>query len=170
MYNFLDKYPLPKLNQGQITNLNKPIDPKEIKAITKSLTAQVSWLCRSLVVSLILLAHTILSPSLKTQDSPSTEWCLAVGLGIRCWMNAPWRQVCMHRRVSEIGYLTWDMFQVDPVIGWPFHESLFPLYPAHLVGKTECGLNVGGLMSSSLNWKSHVTTGDGFFSLHVPFL
>ena len=42
MYNFLDKYPLPKLNQGQITNLNKPIDPKEIKAITKSLTAQVS--------------------------------------------------------------------------------------------------------------------------------
>ena len=37
MDNFLDRYHLPKLNQDQISNLNRPISPKEIEAATKCL-------------------------------------------------------------------------------------------------------------------------------------
>ena len=37
MDNFLDTYHFPKLNQDQINNLNKPIIPKEIEVVTKSL-------------------------------------------------------------------------------------------------------------------------------------
>jgi hypothetical protein len=37
MYNFLDRYQVPKLNQDQINNLNSPISPKEIEAVTNSL-------------------------------------------------------------------------------------------------------------------------------------
>jgi hypothetical protein len=37
MDNFLDRYQIPKLNQGQINHLNSPITPKEIEAVIKSL-------------------------------------------------------------------------------------------------------------------------------------
>ena len=37
MNNFLDKYYIPKLNQDQIHNLNRPITPKEIETVIKSL-------------------------------------------------------------------------------------------------------------------------------------
>ena len=37
MYNFLDSYHLPKLNQEQISNLNRPIIFKGIEAVIKSL-------------------------------------------------------------------------------------------------------------------------------------
>jgi hypothetical protein len=37
MDNFLDRYQVPKLNQGQINNLNCPIFPKEIEAVIKNL-------------------------------------------------------------------------------------------------------------------------------------
>ena len=34
MDNFLDRYQAPKLNQGQISDLNSPISPKEVEAFT----------------------------------------------------------------------------------------------------------------------------------------
>jgi hypothetical protein len=37
MDNFLDRYQVPKLNQDQINDLNSPISPKEIEAVTNSL-------------------------------------------------------------------------------------------------------------------------------------
>jgi hypothetical protein len=37
MDNFLDRYQVPKLNQGQINNLNSPISPKEIETVINSL-------------------------------------------------------------------------------------------------------------------------------------
>jgi dsDNA-specific endonuclease/ATPase MutS2 len=39
MDNFLDKYQVPKLNQGQINDLNSLISPKEIEAVINSLPA-----------------------------------------------------------------------------------------------------------------------------------
>jgi hypothetical protein len=36
MDDFLDRYHLPKLNQDQINNLNRPITPKEIEAAIKN--------------------------------------------------------------------------------------------------------------------------------------
>jgi hypothetical protein len=35
MDNFLERYQVPKLNQGQINNLNGPITPTEIEAFIK---------------------------------------------------------------------------------------------------------------------------------------
>ena len=37
MGNFLDRYHMPKLNQDHINNLNRPITPKKIEAVIKSL-------------------------------------------------------------------------------------------------------------------------------------
>jgi hypothetical protein len=37
MNNFLDRYQVPKLNQGQINDLNCPISPKEIETVINSL-------------------------------------------------------------------------------------------------------------------------------------
>ena len=37
MNNLLDRYQVPKLNQGQINDINSPISPKEIKAVINSL-------------------------------------------------------------------------------------------------------------------------------------
>ncbi|EGW07029.1 Retrovirus-related Pol polyprotein LINE-1 [Cricetulus griseus] len=37
MDNFLDRFHLPRLNQEQISNLNRPITPNEIEAIIRSL-------------------------------------------------------------------------------------------------------------------------------------
>ena len=37
MYNFLDKYHIPKLNQDQVNNLNRPLTGKEIEAVIKNL-------------------------------------------------------------------------------------------------------------------------------------
>jgi hypothetical protein len=37
MDKFLDKYQVPKLNQGQVKDLNNPISPKEIEAVINSL-------------------------------------------------------------------------------------------------------------------------------------
>ena len=37
MGSFLDRYHLPKLNQKQINNLNRPITSKEIEAVIKGL-------------------------------------------------------------------------------------------------------------------------------------
>jgi hypothetical protein len=34
---FLDRYPVPKLNQNQINDLNRPRSPKEIEAVINSL-------------------------------------------------------------------------------------------------------------------------------------
>jgi len=42
MDNFLDRYQVPKLNQGQINHLNNPITPKEIEAVIKSLPTKKS--------------------------------------------------------------------------------------------------------------------------------
>jgi hypothetical protein len=36
MDNFLERYQIPKLNQGQINPLNSPITPKEIKVVIKN--------------------------------------------------------------------------------------------------------------------------------------
>ena len=37
MENFLDRYHIPKLSQDQVSNLNRPINCKEIEAIIKNL-------------------------------------------------------------------------------------------------------------------------------------
>ena len=37
MDNFLDRYQVPKLNQGQINDINNPITPKKIEAVINSL-------------------------------------------------------------------------------------------------------------------------------------
>jgi hypothetical protein len=42
MDKFLDRYQIPKLNQVQIDNLNRPITPKEIEAIINSLPTKKS--------------------------------------------------------------------------------------------------------------------------------
>jgi hypothetical protein len=36
MDNFLDRYPVPNLNLGQVNDLNSPITPKEIEAVINS--------------------------------------------------------------------------------------------------------------------------------------
>jgi hypothetical protein len=42
MDNFLYRYPVPKLNQDQINNLNSSISPKEIEAVINSLPTKKS--------------------------------------------------------------------------------------------------------------------------------
>ena len=42
MGNVLDRNKLSKLNQDQINNLNRPITPKEIEAVIKSLSTKKS--------------------------------------------------------------------------------------------------------------------------------
>jgi hypothetical protein len=42
MDKFLDRYQVPKLYQDQINDLNSPISPKEIEAVTNSLPAKKS--------------------------------------------------------------------------------------------------------------------------------
>jgi hypothetical protein len=42
MDNFLDRYQVPKLNQGQIKDLNSPIFPNEIEAVINSLPTKKS--------------------------------------------------------------------------------------------------------------------------------
>jgi hypothetical protein len=42
MDNFIDRYQIPKLNQDQTNRLNNPITPKEIEAVTKSLSTKKS--------------------------------------------------------------------------------------------------------------------------------
>ena len=42
MDNFLDKYHLPKLNQDQISKLNRPITAEEIETVIKSLPTKKS--------------------------------------------------------------------------------------------------------------------------------
>jgi hypothetical protein len=41
MDNFLNRYHLPKLNKDQISNLNRPINPSELKAIIKDLPIKI---------------------------------------------------------------------------------------------------------------------------------
>jgi hypothetical protein len=40
MYNFLDRYQVPKLNQYQINDLNSPISPQEIEAVINTLPSK----------------------------------------------------------------------------------------------------------------------------------
>jgi hypothetical protein len=42
MDNFLDRYQVPKLNQGQINGLSSPTTPKEIEAVINSLPTKKS--------------------------------------------------------------------------------------------------------------------------------
>ena len=42
MDKFLDRYQVPKLNQGQVNDLNSPISPKEIEAVINSLPTKKS--------------------------------------------------------------------------------------------------------------------------------
>ena len=42
MGNFLDRYHIPKLNHDQINSLNRPITPKEVEAVIKSLQSKKS--------------------------------------------------------------------------------------------------------------------------------
>ena len=71
MDGFLDRYHIPKLNQDQINNLNRPITPKEIEAVIKSLPTKkeprTRWLSaefyqnfkEDLIPILLKLFHTI---------------------------------------------------------------------------------------------------------------
>ena len=40
MDKFLDRYQVPKLNQDQVNDINRPISPKEIEAVINSLPAK----------------------------------------------------------------------------------------------------------------------------------
>ena len=42
MDNFLDRYHIPKLNQDQMSNLNRPINCKVIEAVFKNLPTKIS--------------------------------------------------------------------------------------------------------------------------------
>jgi hypothetical protein len=42
MDKFLDRYQVPKLNHDQVNDLNSPISPKEIEAVTNSLLTKKS--------------------------------------------------------------------------------------------------------------------------------
>jgi hypothetical protein len=42
MDKFLDRYQVPKLNQNQVNDLNRPISPKEIEAVINSITTKKS--------------------------------------------------------------------------------------------------------------------------------
>ena len=42
MDNFLDRYDIPKLNEDQVINLNRPITFKEIEAVIKSLPTKIN--------------------------------------------------------------------------------------------------------------------------------
>jgi hypothetical protein len=42
MYNFLDRYQVPKLNQDQTNDLNSPISPKENEVVLKSVPNKIS--------------------------------------------------------------------------------------------------------------------------------
>jgi hypothetical protein len=42
MEKFLDRYQVPKLNQDQVNDLNRPISPKEIEAVINSLPTKKS--------------------------------------------------------------------------------------------------------------------------------
>jgi hypothetical protein len=42
MNKFLDRYHVPKLNQGQVNNIHSPTSPKEIEAVINSLPAKKS--------------------------------------------------------------------------------------------------------------------------------
>ena len=43
MDKFLEKYYFPKLNQGEIENLNRPITSMEIKAVIKNFSINKAW-------------------------------------------------------------------------------------------------------------------------------
>ena len=43
MYNFLDRYQIPKLNQDQLDQLNSPITTKEIEGDIESLPTKKVW-------------------------------------------------------------------------------------------------------------------------------
>jgi hypothetical protein len=60
MDKFLDIYPVPKLNQDQINDLNSPISSKEIEAVINSLPTKEAQGLMSLVQSSI-------KPSKRTQ-------------------------------------------------------------------------------------------------------
>ena len=40
MDKFLDRFEVPKLNQDQVNDINRPISPKEIEAVINSLPAK----------------------------------------------------------------------------------------------------------------------------------
>ena len=108
-----------------------------------------------LVVTLTPQAHSILSTTLL-QDFRSATWCVAVGLCI-CFLQllddtsqeTVMLGFCLKAQQNIINsYLTQGVFQVAPIIGWPFPKFLFPFYPC-----TSCRQNkfwvegfVGALM------------------------
>lgn len=72
--------------------------------------------------------------------------------------------------MTRVGPLPWGGSQVGPVIGWPFPQSLLPLYSCtfHRQGKFWVKGFVGGLVLPSLHWKARLPTGGGYFGLHIP--
>jgi hypothetical protein len=42
MYNFLDRYQVPKLNQDQINHLNSPVSPKEREKVSRNFPTKKS--------------------------------------------------------------------------------------------------------------------------------
>jgi hypothetical protein len=47
MDNFIHTHHLPKLNQGQISDVNRPMNPTEIEAVIKSLTTTTTAATKS---------------------------------------------------------------------------------------------------------------------------
>ena len=64
MDKFLDKYQVPKLNQGQINDLNSPKSPKEIEAVINSLPTKKK---KKKAQDQMGLVQSSIRPSKKTQ-------------------------------------------------------------------------------------------------------
>ena len=67
MDDFLDRYHVPKLNQDQVNYINRPITPKEIEAIIKTLPTKIE-----LIQILLKLFHKI-----ETKETLPDSFCKA---------------------------------------------------------------------------------------------
>jgi hypothetical protein len=79
MYNFLDRYQVPKLHQDQVNHLNSPINPKEIEAVIKSLLYysgffSVTELMGSLNIVKYFIDDLESAVQLPTMVNSSCEW------------------------------------------------------------------------------------------------
>jgi len=119
-------------------------------------------------VGLVFLTPPVLSILLPTllQDSPSSSWCLAVGLHQLLEEPLRWQlyyvSVCKHSRVSLIesgvGSFMWNGSQIRAVIGWPFPQLLLHLYSCVSCRQDKFWVEsfLCGSMFPSLLLKSHV--------------
>jgi hypothetical protein len=116
----------------------------------------------------------------KSPQPQSSVWLrISASAPVSCWIEplrrqSCWAPVCKHNRVffivSGICACLWDGFQVGPVIGWPFLQSLLHLCPCISYSQDTFWVEncVDELVSLFYHWGSCLATGDGLFRSHVP--